>query len=373
MDWGDNTRQIFKGTTSSIASQAGLTKTYSAAGTYQVSITENVAGGFPKPFFDAFRNNDSNNDALKVRNIIRWGNVTFSDLAYSFSECRNLQIAATDHPTSKLNLVTDLNSAWYNCTNLTTFPQIDTSNVTNFNSTWYNCINITNFPLLNMNKMSDGFNCFFGMKLPTETYDQLLFNLSQNNFNTNVFFNAGERTTYSPSSQQYRDILTRPIAQGGRNWDIIDGGPSLGLNFTKQGQTQTARDQFNFFTNPARLNCGVGCNSTSVNFGLNEIVTLNYNAASTPSCLVPNVYYETSRAVQYTYAAGDGILLEGNGILNTGQLINLRISPDSGLIIQGIPSDGTPYDNGLGITITYREIVIDMSSAISVFANIRCS
>lgn len=370
IDWGDGSREIFQHIRNpldtTLPRNFGVTHTYSSGGVKIISITENVVGGFAKPFFDGFRNTSPDNDATKVKSINQWGTVKFQDLDYSFTNCKNLQIVATDHATSKLDLVTSLDSAWYNCTNLKEFPQIDTSNVTNFNSTWYNCINIKNFPLLNMNKMTNGFNCFFGMKLPTENYTQLLFNLSQNNLNTNVFFNAGEKTNYDLSAQQYRDILTNT-----RNWDIIDGGATLALNFTKQGSTPTQRDEFNFFTNPVGLNCGVGCSNASASFGPNETVTLDYNATSTPSCLVPNVYYSTSRPVRYTYSQGEGIFMVGNGILNTNEFILLGI--DSGLIIEGTTSDGAPYDSGDGIIITYREIVIDMSSTIDVIANIRCA
>jgi hypothetical protein len=224
-----------------------------------------------------------------------------------------------------------------------------------------------------MRKMKNGFNCFLGVKIPTETYTQLLIDLANNNFNINVDFHAGFQTFYSSSAQASRDILTGSIASGGRNWKIQDGGVVSGLTFIKQGGNQTQRDSFSFFTNPAGLNCGVGCNNSSASFGPSETITLDYNITSAPSCPRQNVYYNTSRAVQYTYAAGAGISMIGDGRLNTGDLIQLRTSPDSGLIIQGIASDGTPYEEGTGLFITYKEIVIDMSSAITVTANIRCS
>jgi hypothetical protein len=364
IDWGDDAREIFQGTTSGVASNAGLSHTYTSTGNYIVSITENVVGGFPKPFFDNFRNTDSNNDGRKVTNIRQWGRGTFQDLAYSFSNCINLQIGATDHPTSKLNEITNLNSAWYNCTSLTSFPQIDTSNVTNFNSTWYNCSNITNFPLLNMNKMTDGTNCFNGAKIPTETYSQLLQNLAQNNLTRDVVFHAGSQTYYFQSAQAFKDVLTNT-----RGWIITDGGSVNSLNFTKTGGTVALRDQFNFFTNPAGLTCGAGCTNTSGSYGPNTLVTLDYNTTSSVTCPNPYVNYTTSRPVQYTYAAGEGISLLGNGILNTGELISVSDS----LTIGGIPSDGTPYQNGDGIVIRYKEIVINMNGNINVTASVICA
>lgn len=364
IDWGDGFREIFAGTTSPTDNDAGITHTYSIAGPKIINITENVVGGFPKPYYDGFRNTASNNDDTKVKKILQWGRGTFSDLAYSFAGCTNLTINATDHGTSKLNLVTNLNSAWYNCTSLTSFPVIDTSNVTNFNATWFGCSNITNFPLLNMNKMRDGTNCFNGVRLPTDVYSQLLQNLANNNFNFDVVFHAGSQTTYNPTAQQFRDILTNQ-----RRWIITDGGSRNSLNFSKIGGTQAQRDNFNFFTNPTRLTCGVGCNSTSVTFGPSELVTLDYNSPSNTTCSRPNIFYRTSRAVEYTYVAGDGINMIGNGILNTGNLIVF----DSSLIVGGTPSDGTPYQETASISIIYKEIKFLMSSAIDVQAEVRCS
>lgn len=375
VDWGDGSREIFQGTTSSIPSEAGISHTYTSEGLKRIAITENVVGGFPKTFFDGFRNTDTNNDAVKVKNIRQWGRGKFTGFGYSFANCTNLQIEANDSSTSTINQMTNFSNAFYNCIALTNFPLNfdDTANITSFNSTWFGCTNLTNFPFLNMRKMTDGFNCFNGVKLPTEMYTQLLVDLANNNLNTNVVFHAGTQTNYFPSAQPFRDILTRPISQGGRNWTITDGGSVFSLVFTKDGGSSTQRDQFTFFTSPAGLNCGSGCTTKTEVFGINSLVTLNYNATSSPTCLTPNVFYTTSRPVQYVYQAGSGIFMLGNGLLNTGELIVLQTSPDSGLIIEGTPSDGTPYQGGDGITINYREINITMSGDINVTATISCA
>lgn len=363
IDWGDGSREIFQGTTPSTDANAGISHTYATGGNYNVSITENVVGGFAKPYFDGFRNTDPNNDDIKVKNIKQWGKGTFLNLSYSFAGCTNLQIAATDHPTSKLNLVTDLNSAWYNCNTLSFFPSIDTSNVTNFNSTWFNCGNIKNFPLLDMSKMTEGINCFNGVKLDIDIYSQLLQFLAENNFNTNVIFHAGSKTTYYPYAQPFRDILTNT-----RNWQITDGGMGNSLNFTKTGGTLQQRDVFDFFTNPVALVCGAGCTNTSATFGVNDVVVLDYNVTPSITCSEPNVFYTTSRSVSYTFQAGSGLSMIGNGILTTGEFIVV----DSSLSIDS-PLDGTPYVGGDGIRIQYKEITITMNGNIDVFANISCN
>jgi hypothetical protein len=370
IDWGDGSREIYRRTSPAAANNAGVIHTYSSGGVKTVSITENVVGGFPKPFFDGFRNTQANNDDTKVKFIRQWGRGTYSDLAHSFAGCTNLKITASDSDSSKLGLLTNLDGAFYNCTTLDSFPTIDTTNVTNFNSTWYNCVGLSNvFPLLNMNKMTTGTSCFFNVKLSTAVYDQLLQNLANNNLNTDVVFHAGQNTYFSPTAKPFRDILTND-----RRWVITDGGMLNGLTFTKTGGTQPQRDVFNFTTNPVGLTCGVGCNTTSQSYGLGTNVTLNYTDTAGVTCGLPNVFYITSRSVKYTYAAGDGISLVGNGILNTGELMIV----DSSLNISGTPSDGTPYDyvvdgSSGGLFIKYQEIDIIMNGDINVTAQIRCS
>lgn len=365
VDWGDGSKEIYRGTTPSIASDAGVSHTYTTAGLQIVSITENTVGGFPKPFYDGFRNTDANNDDIKVKTIKQWGKGRYSDLAFSFAGCINMNVETLDSDTSNINLVTNLEGAFYNCVTINNFPTINTSNVTNFNSTWYNCTNLSDiFPLLNLNKMNNGFNCFFNVKLSIATYDQLLQNLANNNLNTDVVFHAGQNTFYSPAAKPFRDILTNA-----RRWQITDGGMGNSLTLRKTGLTQGQRDVFDYMTNPSGIQCGVGCNETSENFAANQTVVLNYTESSNPSCPTPNVFYITSRAVRYDYEAGSGISMVGNGILNTGELMTV----DNSLVLEGTPSDGTPYDYGDGIYIKYREITIVMSNNIIVTAQIRCS
>lgn len=58
--------------------------------------------------------------------------------------CSNL----TSFPLIDTSSVTDFQSAWHSCSSLTSFPLIDTSSGTNFSSAWYNCSSLTSFPLI---------------------------------------------------------------------------------------------------------------------------------------------------------------------------------------------------------------------------------
>jgi len=54
----------------------------------------------------------------------------------------------TSFPLIDTSAGTSFNFAWYNCSSLTSFPLIDTSSGTNFERAWYNCSSLTSFPLI---------------------------------------------------------------------------------------------------------------------------------------------------------------------------------------------------------------------------------
>lgn len=130
--WGDGNSETVTG----FGSQ--LTHTYTTAGTYTVSITENGVGGFSELAFNF------QGDRRKLLAISQWGDVTWSSMRFAFSGCENMVITATDTPNT--STVTDFRQTWLGCTSLTSFPVIDTSAGTNFGSTWSGCSALTSFP-----------------------------------------------------------------------------------------------------------------------------------------------------------------------------------------------------------------------------------
>lgn len=134
--WGDATSQVVTTTSSPM-------HTYAAAGTYTIQIIENVTGGFPAIFF-----NDAG-DKLKLLELSRWGDVTWSTMHRAFHGCSNMRITATDAATARTGGVSDFAFAWSGCGGLTSFPLIDTAAGTDFSSAWYACAGLTNFPLIN--------------------------------------------------------------------------------------------------------------------------------------------------------------------------------------------------------------------------------
>jgi hypothetical protein len=63
----------------------------------------------------------------------------------AWASCSNL----VSFPLVNTAAVTNFQSAWQICSSLTSFPLIDTAAGTNFQSAWYNCSSLTSFPLIN--------------------------------------------------------------------------------------------------------------------------------------------------------------------------------------------------------------------------------
>jgi hypothetical protein len=63
----------------------------------------------------------------------------------AWTSCSNL----ASFPLINTAAVTSFSSAWYACSGLTSFPLIDTAAGTNFQSAWQSCSSLTSFPLIN--------------------------------------------------------------------------------------------------------------------------------------------------------------------------------------------------------------------------------
>ena len=219
----------------------GLTHTYNSSGDYDISIQENIAGGFPRILFS------NRGDKLKVLEIANWGAVTWSTFIDAFYGCSNMQITAQDGIFAKTSAVASIRNAWRNCSALTSFPfinlssctdaaaawrdcfelndfaQVDLSNVNNFTYTWGNCGYIENFPAINMKSIQFGTNCFVGASIPTQSYTNIINILWENisSLNNGVTINFGTSTLGTSVQSKYNELIS---AQGGKFWTISDGG-----------------------------------------------------------------------------------------------------------------------------------------------------
>ena len=64
-------------------------------------------------------------------------------------------ISLTSFPLIDTSSVTNMRWTWTNCSGLTSFPPIDTSSVTNMFSAWMGCSSLTSFPVIDTSSATD--------------------------------------------------------------------------------------------------------------------------------------------------------------------------------------------------------------------------
>ena len=70
----------------------------------------------------------------------------FTSMDLMFNDCYKL----TSIPLLNTSKVTSMNRIFYNCQSLSTIPALDVSNVTNFNSAFWNCKNLESIEMTGM-------------------------------------------------------------------------------------------------------------------------------------------------------------------------------------------------------------------------------
>jgi len=110
-------------------------------------ITRPVTNGY----IDVITNDSvyptSNRDKVTKGEIIRYGNRSSYRLLFYY--CTNMtEFVVSAEDESK---ITDFSWAWYNCTSLTSFPQLDVSSGTNFYGAWGYCHKLPECPLNYLN------------------------------------------------------------------------------------------------------------------------------------------------------------------------------------------------------------------------------
>lgn len=122
VDWGDGTSNSYSGT----AAGRSISRTYGAAGTYQISIKGNA---WPGATWSA-----SQNKLNRITKLLSWGNTGIRDLAYAFSGSTAL-VQATPPDVIKFSAAGTgaIRNCFENCVNLTTasIAGTDTSAITN--------------------------------------------------------------------------------------------------------------------------------------------------------------------------------------------------------------------------------------------------
>lgn len=95
----------------------------------------------------------------------------------------------TSFPVINTSLVTNINSAWDGCLALTSFPILDTSSVTTFSVAWRNCSSLTSFPLLNVSLVTTFLAAWQGCTSLVDFPPNFFDGCAATNFN-NAFLNT---------------------------------------------------------------------------------------------------------------------------------------------------------------------------------------
>ncbi|WP_422106262.1 BspA family leucine-rich repeat surface protein [Winogradskyella sp.] len=224
VDWGDGTVET------------GLTgdamHTYSAAGTYTVSIS----GTFPRIYFY----NSSDRD--KIIDITQWGDNPWTSMESAFRGCANLNISASDAPdlsgvthlSHMFQYATTMNSAighWdvstvtnmdYMFTAAFAFNQDiggwDVSSVTDMNH-MFDSASVFNQDIgsWNVSSVQDMDSMFDDVTLSVANYDALLLGWSTLNLTPNVNFTGGA-SQYCSGEEARQNLIDN------YGWTILDDG-----------------------------------------------------------------------------------------------------------------------------------------------------
>ncbi len=154
-----------------------ITHTYSAAGTYTVTIT----GSFPRIYFNG------QGDSDKIISIDQWGDNLWLSMEGAFSGCENMSYAATDAP--NLSIVESTSSMFSSAASFNgDIGDWDVSNVTNMSGMFANATafdqDIDDWDVSNVTTMRSMF-------FQATSFDQLLFNWELSSMEDLAFMFAG--------------------------------------------------------------------------------------------------------------------------------------------------------------------------------------
>ena len=134
----------------------GVDMTNTPFSDYSTKIDEiTTGGGTGKIDIAAVGIKLGNSTFTEIPNIIDFSNVT--DMSYMFYNCTNL----TTIPELNTSNVTTMYYMFVNCSSLTTIPELDTSNVTTMYYTFYGCNRLTTIPELDTSKVKNMHYMFY--------------------------------------------------------------------------------------------------------------------------------------------------------------------------------------------------------------------
>ena len=205
VNWGDGNSDII-----TTYNQTEITHQYSAGGTYSVTMQGTIRG---------FRFADAG-DKEKMRVVSKWGDLNITQ-TMAFKGCLDMTCTASDAPT--ILDITDLNSTFSNCTDLTGIGGAwDMSAVTSLESFFYQCSKFNqDISAWNVSSCSN-FDKLF--------YLNVLFNQDIGGWNTGAATTMVDMLDGNPSGAFDQDISS---------WDIADV-TDFGTNFMREQTLSTA-------------------------------------------------------------------------------------------------------------------------------------
>ena len=176
VEWGDGTQS-----TITAWNQAQATKTYTVAGTYQITIKGKCIGW-------VFNNNG---DILKILSVQQWGSLSLgTNQGNYFYGCANLNLSSVS---DVLNLsgLSSINYCFRACSSITTINRINEWNLGNLSLTglFYSCTSFNqDLGLLDVSKSSSFSEMFFGCNLFNNGGSSSINNWAINTSNGVSFF-----------------------------------------------------------------------------------------------------------------------------------------------------------------------------------------
>jgi len=233
VDWGDGSSD-----TLTSWNQAETTHTYSASGTYTITITGTLEGWFI----------NNGGDKLKIKEVKNWGNgngLTIKNINGGyFMGASNMTCIATDAPTiSASNFqqvfrdassivsgvknwdvsgVTNLIFAFYGANDFNEdLSNWDVSNVTNFAYCFERCFDLDqSFASWDMTSATSVSRMFRSTTMSTANYDATLIGWASQSLNSGLSIDFGNaRYTAGGSAEAARNTLINTYG-----WTIVDGG-----------------------------------------------------------------------------------------------------------------------------------------------------
>ena len=122
-------------------------------------------------------------------------------MSYMFYQCTSL----TTVPQLDTSNVTNMSYMFYQCSSLTTVSQLDTSSVTNMNHMFYSCFNLTTIPQLNTSNVRD-FSAMFQDCRELTTIDISHMNITSSSYSLSFAYNC-----FSLTKLIIRNMNTIPV------------------------------------------------------------------------------------------------------------------------------------------------------------------